>query len=107
MTTVRVVRLGLSALVWAEGVLDGAVAPELHETMEGLVGIQPRSVVLDLSSVPRIDHGAMAVLAAAAARLGHLGVPLELRLPAGREVTVGDAHSLREVLSVAYPPRER
>jgi anti-anti-sigma factor len=104
MTAIRVVWLGAAALVWAEGILDGAVAAELHEAMDALVDEEPESVVLDMSGVQAVDDGGVAVLAAAAARLSHAGVVLELRLPDQRALTVADAGTLRDVLTAAYPP---
>ncbi len=88
MTNIRVVWLGAAALVWAEGILDGAVAAELHEAMDSLLAQDPDTVTLDLSGVLAVDDGAVAVLAAAAVRLGYASVALELRLPAGRAMTV-------------------
>jgi anti-anti-sigma factor len=104
MTAIRVVWLASSALVWAEGILDGAVAAELHGAMDGLVAEEPESVVLDMSGVLAVDDGGVAVLAAAAARLSHGGVALELRLPEQRALTILDAGTLRDVLTSAYPP---
>jgi anti-anti-sigma factor len=103
MTAIRVVWLASAALIWADGILDGGVAAELHEAMDTLVAGGPETVVLDLSGVLAIDDGGVAVLAAAAARLSHAGVVLELRLPEQRALTVTDAGTLRDVLSAAYP----
>jgi anti-anti-sigma factor len=104
MTAIHAVWLARAALVWAEGILDGAVAAELHEAMDALVAGEPESVVLDLSGVLALDDGGVAVLAAAAARLSHGGVAMELRLPEQRALTIPDAGTLRDVLAAAYPP---
>jgi anti-anti-sigma factor len=103
MTAIRVVWLASAALVWAQGILDGAVAAELHAAMDSLVADEPETVVLDLSGVAAVDDGGVAVLAAAAARLSHTGVVLELRLPQQRAMTVPDAGTLRDVLTATYP----
>ena len=103
MTRIRIVWFGADALVWAEGVLDSAVAAQLHVAADALVRGEPETAVLDLSAVQAIDDSSVAVLAAAAARLSHSGLELSLRLPAGRAMTVPDAGTLRDVLSATYP----
>jgi anti-anti-sigma regulatory factor len=100
---IRVVWLGTDVMVWADGVLDGFSAAQLHGAMEALLADSPTTVVLDLHSVQVIDDGCIAVLAAAAARLGHHGGVVELRLPGGRALKVASAAVLRAVLSDTYP----
>jgi anti-anti-sigma regulatory factor len=104
MTAIRVVWLGQVVLLWADGVLGGAAAAELHAAMEGLLRDAPETMVVDLSGVAALDDGATAVLAAAAARMSFLGATLELRLPGARAVTIAGAAQLRTVLATSYPP---
>jgi anti-anti-sigma regulatory factor len=104
MTAIRVVWLGQVVLLWAEGVLNGAAAADLHATMEALLHEAPETMVLDLSGVAALDDGATAVLAAAAARMSFMGAALELRLPRSRALTIAGAAQLRTVLATVYPP---
>ncbi len=103
MTTVRVVRLDASALVWANGTLDFAAAPELRRAIDEVLASRPSSVVLDLAMVEAIDEEAIEVLAAAAVRMARRSAMLALRLPAGYGQIVPDAATLRALLFSAYP----
>jgi anti-anti-sigma regulatory factor len=98
-----VVRLDGAALLWMACALDGAVAPELHRVLQELLDIGARPLVVDLVEVSAIDDGAIAVLAAGAARAAQLGAGLELRLRGGHAVRIRDAAELRSVLVRVYP----
>src|SRR5690242_7022823 len=98
-----VVRLDAAALLWIGGPLDGAVAPELHRVLQALLDTDAKPLVVDLVEVPAIGDGAIAVLAAGAARAAQLGSGLELRLRGGHAVRVRDATELRTVLIRVYP----
>lgn len=103
MTGIRLVRLNATALVWAEGVLDGARRPELDEVLsDGLDG-GAVAVVVDLAAVTRVDETAVTALAAAAGRLGQRGGRVHLLLPGSYRATVVDAAAMRRVLSRLFP----
>jgi len=103
MAAFTVVRLGGAALIWADCVMGGALAPRLHESLDRLIGETAHPIVVDLVRVPSLDDGVVAVLAAAAMRLGQLGQGLELRLAGGRAVTARSAAQLRLVIAQTYP----
>ena len=98
-----VVRLDGAALVWADCPLGGALASLMHSALAQLTDDGVAPLVIDLVSVPAVDEAAISVLADAAVRAGRLGPGLELRLPGGRALTVGDAATLRSAVSDAYP----
>ena len=103
MDSFVVVRLDGAALLWLAGTLDGAVATDLHPVLQGLLDTDARPLTVDLVEVIAIDDGAIAVLAAGAARAAQLGSALELRLRGGHAVQVRDAAQLRSALVRAYP----
>jgi len=98
-----VVCLDGAALVWTDGSLDGAVAPELYRVLQELLDLGTRPLVIDLVGVTSIDDGGIAVVAAAAVRAGQLGFGLELRLRGGYALAVRDAAAVRTALVRAYP----
>lgn len=91
--------VGDELLLLVDGVIDGAVAPELHRHLSAADHLSVRSVVVDLACAPHIDEGGIAVLAAAAHVLGARAVPLWLHLSHSRTVRVTDAATLRTLLS--------
>ncbi|MEV4641145.1 STAS domain-containing protein [Actinoplanes sp. NPDC049548] len=97
------VRLDRAALFWADGPLGGAEAPGLHSALEAAITDGAKPVVVDLVSVPGVDEGVVAVLAAAADRLGHAGQSLELRLARGRRFKIKNAFELRTAIAQGYP----
>lgn len=103
VTTLRVVRLDASALVWATGTLDGKIVPELRHLLEELLIDKPSSVVLDLALVEAVDEDAIALLAEAAVQMTRRTALLALRLPGGYGQVVPDSAALRRLLAAAYP----
>jgi anti-anti-sigma regulatory factor len=98
-----VVRLGGSALIWADRPLGGSIAAKLHQALSQLDADGAKPIVVDLVRVPSLDEGVVAVLAAAAVRAGQRGRGLELRLSHGRTATVASAPQLRAIIGQAYP----
>jgi anti-anti-sigma regulatory factor len=103
MTAFTVVRLGGAALVWADCPMGGALAPRLQESLDAIIRDGAYPIVVDLVRVRALDDGVIAVLAAAAMRLGQRGYGLDLRLVGGRRATVRSAAQLRLVLAQTYP----
>lgn len=103
MAAFTVVRLGGAALIWADCVMEGALAPRLHEALNTLVSEGATPIVVDLVWVPALDGGVTSVLAAAAMALGQRGRGLDLRFAGGRAITVSSAAQLRLVISQSYP----
>ena len=103
MPAFSTVRLSQAALIWADRPLDGAAAPSLHETLDALIDEAAAPLVVDLVRVTAVDDGVVAVLAAAASRVGYAGGLLELRLAGGRRFAVRDAAQLRQAIAQAYP----
>jgi hypothetical protein len=103
MAAFTVVRLGGAALIWADCPMGGGLAPRLHESLDGLLRDGAWPIVVDLVRVRALDDGVIAVLAAAAMRLGQRGYGLDLRLAGGHGMTVRSAAQLRLVISQAYP----
>jgi hypothetical protein len=98
-----VVRLGGTALIWADRPLGGSIAAKLDQALTQLAAAGAGSIVVDLVRVPALDEGVVAVLAAAAARAGQRGRGLELRLSRGRTATVDGDAQLRMIIGQAYP----
>lgn len=98
-----VVRLGGSALIWADRPLGGSIAAKLSQALTQLDADGAKPIVVDLVRVPSLDEGVIAVLATAAVRAGHHGRGLELRLSRGRTATVASAAQLRMIIGQAYP----
>jgi anti-anti-sigma regulatory factor len=98
-----VVRLGGSALVWADRPLGGSIAPKLNLALTQLDADGATPIVVDLVRVPALDEGVIGVLAAAAVRAGRRGRGLELRLSRGRTATVASAAQLRMIIGQVYP----
>lgn len=96
---VRSALVGDELLLLVDGVIDGAVAPELHRHLSAADHLAVASVVVDLTAASHIDEGGIAVLAAAAHVLGARDVPLWLHLTQRGTVRVTDASSLRAVLA--------
>lgn len=96
---VRSAVVGDELLLLVDGVVDGAVAPELHRHLSAADQLGIGSVVVDLTAASHIDEGGVAVLAAAAHVLGARDVPLWLHLSQRRTVRVTDASALRAVLA--------
>jgi len=97
------VRLDRAALFCADEPLGGAAAPQLHQLLDEAITEGAHPVVVDLVAVPDLDEGVVAVLAAAADRLGHSGHCLELRLSADRRFQLMSAFELRAALAEGYP----
>lgn len=98
-----VVRLGGSALIWADRPLGGSIATKLDQALMQLDIDRAKPIVVDLVRVPALDEGVVAVLADAAVRAGQRGRGLELRLSHGRTATVASATQLRMIIGQAYP----
>ncbi|GIE98138.1 anti-sigma factor antagonist [Paractinoplanes rishiriensis] len=98
-----IVRLDRAVLLCAERPLNGAAAPQLHGILDGAITEGASPIVVDLVSVPTIDEGIVAVLAAAADRIGHSGLCLELRLAGDRRFRLKSAFELRAALAQGFP----
>lgn len=97
------VRLDRAALFWADRPLGGGAAPKLHEALDQAITDGATPILVDLVSVPTVDEGVVAVLAAAADRIGHSGHYLELRLAMNRRFKLKSAFDLRAAIAQAYP----
>ena len=97
--TIRSATVDDELLLLVDGVVDGAVAPELHRHLSAAEVLTVGCVVVDLTAASHIDEGGIAVLAAAAHVLGARSVPLWLHLSHGRTVRVTDASALRALLA--------
>jgi anti-anti-sigma factor len=92
-------RLDDELLVCVDGQLDGTLAPALHAALEDALARGVRTFVIDLATVPAIDGGGIAVIAAIAHRLEHLPGRLVLHLSGGRTVEVPGAGHVRGALA--------
>lgn len=74
-------RQGSTVLVVVRGELDIATAPLLDAVLEGLVGVAPELVELDLSGVAFLDSHGLTTLTTARSRLAAAESVLVLRDP--------------------------
>ncbi|MBN1174184.1 MAG: STAS domain-containing protein [Micromonosporaceae bacterium] len=107
MARIRLLELPEAAMIWADGSLDGAHAPDLHRTVERVLASNVPAITLDLTGVSSLDEGVIAVIAAAAMQREGRGGTIELLLPRGHRATVSTAAEARELLQRHYPQTGR
>ncbi|MGA6161564.1 STAS domain-containing protein [Amycolatopsis magusensis] len=69
-------RIGAVTVVAVAGELDMATAPELKETLRGVLEDEPEAVVIDLTAVPFLGSSGLAVLTGFQQRAEPAGVRL-------------------------------